>query len=40
MNSRESLERYYSNLLFGCGGFSNDKEELENDTKRNDWYFI
>lgn len=27
--SKEALERYYSNLLFGCGGFSNDKEELE-----------
>ena len=29
MTSKEALERYYSNLLFGCGGFSNDQEELE-----------
>ena len=29
MTSKEALERYYSNLLYGCGGFSNDNEELE-----------
>lgn len=29
MTSIEALERYYSNLKYGCGGFQNDDEELE-----------
>lgn len=29
MTSKEALERYYSNLKYGCGGFQNDDEELE-----------
>jgi hypothetical protein len=27
--SKEALERYYSNLLYGNGGFQTDEEELE-----------
>lgn len=29
MTSKEALERYYSNLKYGFGGFQNDDEELE-----------
>lgn len=29
MTSKEVLERYFSNLLYGNGGFQTDEEELE-----------
>lgn len=29
MTSKEALERYYSNLMYGNGGFQTDEEELE-----------
>ena len=29
MTSKEALERYYSNLLYGNSGFQTDEEELE-----------
>ena len=29
MTSKEALERYYSNLLYGNGGFQTDQEELD-----------
>lgn len=29
MTSNEALERYYSNLLYGNGGFQTDQEELK-----------
>ena len=42
MTSKEALERYYSNLMYGNGGFQTDEEELEGlntikqDLKRNE----
>lgn len=29
MTSKEALDRYYSNLMYGNGGFQTDEEELD-----------